>query len=81
MHGGMVVVAAAVGGLVLHALNGYWGWLIAKKVADLVRGASVRGAPTWTSISVHGRDPREGNAAVDHWTHCVVRRRRRRGEI
>ena len=43
MHGGVVVAAAGCGGLAMHALNGYWGLMIAKKLAGLLRGTSTRG--------------------------------------
>ena len=63
MHGGVVVFAAAVGGLALHVLNGYWGWLIAKKVGDkLFHGTSTRGSDGM------GRGEAEGHYAASDST-------------
>ena len=55
MLGGRVVPAAMIGGLVLHGLNFYWGWLIVKKVLS---GASKRDKDGVSN------DPDEGHQAT-----------------
>ena len=56
MQGGAVVVAALLGGGVLHALNGYWGYLVVAKVSHKLRGGAIR------SQDGVGRDAIESDA-------------------
>ena len=39
MHGGRVLHLAAGGGIVIHGLNGYWGWQIVRKLRTRWREA------------------------------------------